>query len=65
VESPDNSSGERFDEVESNIESDLNKLQQLEEVTRGINFTLTPDIVKEYMDRLHEIGPTSSIESRK
>ncbi|MCJ1251060.1 hypothetical protein MMC30_008291 [Trapelia coarctata] len=39
------------------------KLEQFEEATRGINFTLTPDIVEEYMDRLDEIGPTPSIES--
>jgi len=68
VESLEDSSSESFDEareVESDSESELNKLEQLEEATRGIKFTLTPDIVKEYMDRLDEIGPTPSIESRK
>jgi hypothetical protein len=68
VEFLDDSSVELFDEareVDSDDESEPNKLEQFEETTRGINFTLTPDIVEEYMDRLDEIGPTPSIESRK
>ena len=68
VEFLENSSVERFDEareVDSDDETEPNKLEQFEEATRGINFTLTPDIVEEYMDRLDEIGPTPSIESRK
>lgn len=68
VEFLEDSSVERFDEareVDSDDESEPNKLEQFKEATRGINFTLTPDIVEEYMDRLDEIGPTPSIESRK
>ncbi len=68
VESLEDSSGESFDkarEVESDSESELNKLKQLEEVTRGIKFTLTPHIVKVCMDRLDEIGPTPLIELHK
>lgn len=68
VEFLEDSSVELFDEareVDSDDELEPNKLEQFEEATRGINFTLTPDIVEEYMDRLDEIGPTPSIESRK
>ena len=64
----EDSSVEPFDEgreVDSDNESEPNRLEQFEEVIRGINFTLTPDIVEEYMDRLDEIGPIPSIESRK
>lgn len=44
-------------EVDSYDALESNKLEESEEATRGINFTLTPDIVEEYMNRLDEIGP--------
>lgn len=39
--------------------------EQFEEVTRGMNFILAPDIFQETMDRLNEIGPTPLIKKRK
>jgi hypothetical protein len=68
VEFLEDSSVEQFDEgreADSDDELKPNELEQLEEATHGINFILTPDIVEEYMDRLDEVGPTPSIESRK
>jgi hypothetical protein len=52
-------------EVEFESESGLNKSESREDATGGIKFTLTPDIFKQYMDRLDEIGPTPSMESCK
>ena len=59
---------ERLDaaqEVDSEEESELTKSEPFKEAADGINFTLTPDIVQEYTDRLNGIGPTPSIESLK
>ena len=51
----EDSSVERFDEareMDSDDERNPKKLGQSQEATRGINFTMTPDIIEENMNRL-------------
>jgi hypothetical protein len=52
-------------DLDSDDKTDSMESEQFEEVTRGMNFILAPDIFQEIMDRLNEIGPTPLIKKRK